>query len=284
MCYFHAIGTLSSVDKLCGGWMSLRETEAPKRPGETHARHVLFSSPSPSPHILRRRITASRAVWARSESGGAWDWVEGGSGGGGRSHGIGRVQRQTCWLITELLLSVHLDAELSGASGAETVKLSDAPPGLIAHSSDFRFKHFPKLRTFFLLFAWRLKASDLNLEEIFPQPRRSLQERTESVTSAAQTEDSPDCSHGFHGETRGGRAAEEPDRRPHGGEIRGRENRSLRAGNDSRGIWTISATVRGGKVSADWNMLCGIAMNRKLIYCCFPLRNMSKLWLMWFYG
>ncbi|KAK5602659.1 hypothetical protein CRENBAI_004788 [Crenichthys baileyi] len=63
-----------------------RRTEATTR---NSTRHVLFSSPSPSPHIPRRRITACRAVRARSESGGAWDWVEGGSGGGGRSHGIG---------------------------------------------------------------------------------------------------------------------------------------------------------------------------------------------------
>lgn len=168
MCYFHAIGTLSSVDKLCGGWMSLRKTEAPKRPGETDARHVLFSSPSPSPHILRRRITASRAVWARSESGGAWDWVEGGSGGGGRSHGIGRVQRQTCWLITELLLSVHLDAELSGASGAETVKLSDAASRADRAYLWFQVQAFTKVTLiFFLLYPLFVSPQDVWFERQF---------------------------------------------------------------------------------------------------------------------
>lgn len=61
-----------------------------------------------------------RAMQAHTQSGGACLGLGGGSGGCGQSHRIGRVQRQTCWLITEQLLSILHGAELSRASGAET--------------------------------------------------------------------------------------------------------------------------------------------------------------------
>lgn len=46
-----------------GAYVTLRNTETPKQPGETEARHVLFEFRwSPRRVIIKRRITGSRAA------------------------------------------------------------------------------------------------------------------------------------------------------------------------------------------------------------------------------
>lgn len=116
--------------------MTLRETEAPKNSRGTLRTITCCLSLtecwlSPSSELgsdgePREQPTMPTRAFASAHPARRCLGLGGGSGGGGRSHRIGRVQRQTCWLITELLLSIPHSAELSRSSGAEAVSFSRA--------------------------------------------------------------------------------------------------------------------------------------------------------------
>lgn len=285
----HAVGWLTAIWLICSydalslcthckfgssAQMTLKVTEAPKNRQET-LRPVTcclsLTEPclTPSWVIIRRRITgAAHAADARHASAHPVRrclGLGGGSGGCGRSHRIGRVQRQTCWLITEQLLSILHGAELSTVSGAETTSIQRAAGTnqiffkLYLHSCNFRVKC--ARTTLWGVFAERhLK----DISQLSPLPQRAHQAFN---FFSEKVEESPRHSHGFHGETHGGRTAEEPDRRTGWGEAWRGENRSGGAGDDSRGIRTISATVRGGKVR-QWLKVVSVKLKRKAWISC----------------
>lgn len=109
------------------------------------------------------------------------------------------------------------------------------------------------------LFLWARHSTDTSVCR-----QRSIQGRAKPPTSRPiEKRTLSGRDHGVHGETHGGRTAEEPDGRTDGGEARGREIGSRRAGDDSRGIRTVSATVGGGKVRR-WIEVCqcGVVMGK----------------------